>query len=99
MGANFAKELTERGIATRIPGAPEGCKHKALKVSTSVGTRMVLALECKPGQAEAVKGVNLADQCLHWCAEKLAMHFVPAAVVIAEVPDCLLYTSPSPRDS
>ena len=48
---------------------------------------MVLALECKPGQAEAVKGVNLADQCLYWCAEKLAMHLVPAAVVVAEVPD------------
>ena len=84
---NFAKELTERGIATRIPGAPEGCKHKALKVSTKVGTRMVLALQCKSGEAEAINGVNLADQCIFWCAEKLPLHQVPATVVIIEEDD------------
>jgi hypothetical protein len=46
---------------------------------------MVLALQCKPGQE--VRGVNLADQCLYWCAEKLPMHQVPAVVVVVEVDD------------
>ena len=46
---------------------------------------MVLALQCEPGKE--VRGVNLADQCLYWCQEKLPMHQVPAVVVVVEAGD------------
>ena len=90
---NFAKELSESGIARRIPGVPDACKYKVEQVASHVGTRMVLTLTCTPpdkdgkGGAEAVKGVNVADQCLFWCADKLPIHQVPAAVVVVERDD------------
>ena len=78
---NFAKELTETGDARRIPGVPAGCQYCVKQVDTpTCGTRMVVYLRMK----EAFKSINVADQVLNWCTEKLPMHQVPAAVITIE---------------
>ena len=75
---NFAKELTEKGLARRIPGVPDGCRHWVGEVSSEAcGTRMVLFLRAAgEGCMQAIRDINVADEVLQWCQEKLPQHQV-----------------------
>ena len=75
---NFAKELTEKGLARRIPGVPDGCRHWVGEVSSETcGTRMVLFLRAAgEGCMQAIRDINVADEVLQWCQEKLPQHQV-----------------------
>ena len=73
-----AKELTEKGLARRIPGVPDGCRHWVGEVSSETcGTRMVLFLRAAgEGCMQAIRDINVADEVLQWCQEKLPQHQV-----------------------